>query len=179
MGDPLREVSLATKRIAEGSAREVGHHAGLAEALARPIRGNQCDRRLAESSGFREPACEQVSDGEITTRSRLDSEIAERASYGERSGAKAKTFVEILDERSPKPAEHQRVPESALIPQGLRPVEGIGQAWPLAIQSPEHLERRAELEADVNGLLQRLACLGQPVDRCGGVLEVVGRLSVR
>jgi hypothetical protein len=151
----------------------------LAEALVRPFWGNQRDRGLAEPSSFRESAGKEVRDGEIAARSGLDSEVAEGASNGERSVAKPKTLVKILDERRSETGEHQRVTESALIPQGLRPPEGIGQACLLAILSPEHLERGAELEPDVDGLFECLACLGQPVDRSGGLLEVVRRLPVR
>jgi hypothetical protein len=159
-----------------------GHHGGKPGqlvAVTTPIAAEQVHDLLKEGHRLSIVAGGEADCAEVVIRPNLEREISERLSDGlgvlggrtRFSCVASAPEIVTLVERYP--------PESQLIPERLSEALGFAQMRGEPLEIAKREERGSKVEAQIDGLLERLAGLGQMLEGHQRLLEVSDRFSIR
>jgi hypothetical protein len=151
---------------------------GLTESLLRQVLRDQRECGLAVPDSLAALAPRQVRPAKIQVGDNLECHVRKRLTDGQGAKAGLKRRRIVAGQPELEDLVSQCLAEAALVAGGLREGFSLLEEGPHLSSLAERDECVAEVEADVEGLGDRLGLLRQPPERVERLLEARGRLAV-
>ncbi|HEU5322500.1 MAG TPA: hypothetical protein VFX28_16960, partial [Methylomirabilota bacterium] len=174
LGEPPKRPERPREPVPHGRALDFG----LPESVQRQALRDQRDRGLAVPDGLAALAPRQVHRAKIPVGDNLDGDVRLRLADGHGATSSLDRRPEIVGPPELDRLVVQRAAEAALVADGLCEGFGLVEEGPHPSLLAERLERVAEVEADIEGLGDRVGGLWQSPERVERLLEAGGRLAV-